>query len=274
MLLISLAVFILFCFSWSISVYQLRIWIAQGRPTEEGLPSDRAVLIAEWLGYAQGRFMLASLLLGDVISLWRAYVICGRPRWLYVLYIAITIIEGLLYCLFIVTAVGGYPGMQTGPLDGNASAKLADISFPAGAVALCWTSVAQLSSTILIAYKTCPRSHWKDVREFAHLTNTRHSIAILGVLIESGIIYLALILSFLLVNHINVPSEAAFSTPYYMVPLISMYPSLVVFLVATRRSAFEHSTGVEATCMKLDRVVSTTECGQGSSQATPTLPSP
>lgn len=70
------------------------------------------------------------------------------------------------------------------------------------------TGLAQLVSTTLIAYRAwydayctvevalrpiLPRVHWKEVRESIYRSVSRPSLAALAIIIESGVVYLALL---------------------------------------------------------------------------------
>ncbi|KZV75971.1 hypothetical protein PENSPDRAFT_748146 [Peniophora sp. CONT] len=85
--------------------------------------------------------------------------------------------------------------------------------------------IPNLIATLLVAYKAW--AHWKNVRTFTTETGTRYSLAI--ILISYAIIALL------------VSGVAANVFVYVSTPLFTMYPILVIVLVATRRNLLERS---------------------------------
>ncbi|KZV71674.1 hypothetical protein PENSPDRAFT_400768 [Peniophora sp. CONT] len=66
----------------------------------------------------------------------------------------------------------------------------------------------------------------------------------LAVVIESGVVYFALLAWFGAIDVWGSPNSIVTTTTrFYMSPLIAMYPTLVVVLVAMRRSMLERSVG-------------------------------
>ncbi|KZV74658.1 hypothetical protein PENSPDRAFT_186365 [Peniophora sp. CONT] len=120
---------------------------------------------------------------------------------------------------------------------------LASIRTPLTFIGYGIVGLAQLGSTGSIAYRAW--IHWRDVREFLHhSTTTRRTIATMGIIIESGVTYLGLLVWYGAITWWGSPRSAVvYTCRFYSVPLIAMYPTLVVILVASRRSVLEGSTG-------------------------------
>ncbi|KZV68554.1 hypothetical protein PENSPDRAFT_754004 [Peniophora sp. CONT] len=213
-LLVTLAMFTFFSLYWAVDVYLL--WATTYDHANMMVLYSLHGIATPWPVplVAQQVSQYSVIVLGDIVSLWRAYAIFGRQWWLLLLSLGIAIAENGKYLRLC----------------------LLSTSFVVAANIL--TGCSQLLSTLLIAYKAWV--HWRDIREFAHHNQIQHSIALLLVMIESGVVYLALLLWYGAINlfgrHGSLVSTTVF---FYMTPLIAMYPTLVVVLVTSRRSVLE-----------------------------------
>ncbi|KZV74661.1 hypothetical protein PENSPDRAFT_732200 [Peniophora sp. CONT] len=107
------------------------------------------------------------------------------------------------------------------------------------------TGLAQLVSTTLIAYRAWV--HWREVRESIYRSVSRPSLAALAIIIESGVAYLALLVWYGSISWWGNPySAVVYTCRFYSVPLIAMYPTLVIIVVTSHRSVLERSIGVHS----------------------------
>ncbi|KZV70098.1 hypothetical protein PENSPDRAFT_459363 [Peniophora sp. CONT] len=154
MLLTTLAMFFLFSAYWVLDVYMLWAEVYVFLPQQPEVVKSNATLIdglyipwpAAYTYFAQGILQVIMVGLGDTVSLWRAYVICGRPRWLYKLSVSIVVIESGVYILDLV--VLGLR-MRSEPAQSFKDTFFQYTYIPANAV----TGCAQVLATGLIAYK-------------------------------------------------------------------------------------------------------------------------
>ncbi|VDB85068.1 unnamed protein product [Peniophora sp. CBMAI 1063] len=106
-----------------------------------------------------------------------------------------------------------------------------------------------LIATLMVSYKAW--SHWKLVRVFSSQSGTSYSLAILLIVIESGLAYAGLTISYVIVLAFN--NVATIWLTYIFTPLIAMYPALVIVLVATRRNLLERSIQAASTPSNMHR---------------------
>ncbi|VDB87046.1 unnamed protein product [Peniophora sp. CBMAI 1063] len=233
MLWVTVTMFTLFSAYWAIDVYLLWLEMYRYLPLQsEPIDPNAQYLDGLYIPwsvayYAQQPLQFTMLVLGDTVSIWRAYVIWGRPRWLFLLFTG----------LYTLVLIAGRPGPQS--IDDNFGHRIyRDAHISANVV----TMAAQVLATAFIVYKAW--ECWKDVRKLSSQLRLRYSLAILAVIIESGAIYMALLVWYGVLDvstGYRQDNLLMATTFYYMTPLIAMYPNLVVILVATRRSVLERS---------------------------------
>ncbi|VDB85480.1 unnamed protein product [Peniophora sp. CBMAI 1063] len=188
--------------------------------------------------YAQYIVQLILILLGDFVSLWRAYTIFGRPKWLLALASFTAFVESVVYVLIFASSSAQYLS-PAGSLTGSAKA-LGDARTPLTFLGYALTGIAQLSSTAFIAYKAW--IHWQVVREFMDGSSRRRTFGALAIIIESGVIYVVLLTWYGAITYFGSSSSLlVYTCRFYSAPLIAMYPTLVVVLVASRRSVLDRS---------------------------------
>ncbi|VDB83389.1 unnamed protein product [Peniophora sp. CBMAI 1063] len=187
--------------------------------------------------YVQSILQLLLVLLGDVVSLWRGYVISGRPRWLRRLVISIIVVESLIY-LWVAISWSTYylPPSNSGFYDALVKSRR-----PVVYTSYAITGIAQTASTVTIAHKAW--AHWRNSSGFVVKSSMHSSLAMLAIVIETGVAYLLLLIWFATINDLigRHGSAAAVTSSYYFTPLVAMYPTLVVVLVSIRRSPLEPS---------------------------------
>ncbi|VDB86256.1 unnamed protein product [Peniophora sp. CBMAI 1063] len=182
------------------------------------------------------------VLLSDIVSLWRAYIIYGKPRWLKTMSIAVVIVSTALY---IVNEVMIYDIFSSQPYqDAHGERLVVAIQV----VTLSATACAQLFATMLIAHKAW--THRKQLRELlpTRQGSYRHQrpLAVLCIIIETGIAYTCLRVFFVLANFgthsVRLLGEAAYNwSNAFMSQMSGMYPTLVVLVVFVRESFIERS---------------------------------
>ena len=122
MLFVTLSMYILYSAYWALDVYLLWIEIYRYLPREGAEPAVMFLdgLLIPWsvAYYTQTaiQFVMVNLyacttseetqaqwfpqlVLGDTVSLWRAYVVWSRPRWLFTLFIFMAVVESGAFLL-------------------------------------------------------------------------------------------------------------------------------------------------------------------------------
>ncbi|KZV77192.1 hypothetical protein PENSPDRAFT_746960 [Peniophora sp. CONT] len=223
-LYVVLATFALLSAYWALQVYAF--WKATSlalHPIDanNGTPNHNIEILNEPLHIAQELLILLIFLIGDCIALWRAYVICGRQRWFWIVCLTLAVADmGSIVALIWIEPQ-------------YAASILA-------AMALYSTGASQLLSTSVISRKAW--LHWKDMREFSEQTDLRYSIAILFVLSESGIVYVCIYILYLGVSLGQSAGPGGYTMPYdFFVPIAAMYPVIILQLVAARKSLLERT---------------------------------
>ncbi|VDC02758.1 unnamed protein product, partial [Peniophora sp. CBMAI 1063] len=179
--------------------------------------------------------------ISDCISLWRAYAILGRPRWLLVLSIVILLIEAGLYILnLILNSATRLPSVAPSIqkiVESNDWIAVMVVQ----SIATAFTAAVLVISTVLIGWRAW--LHWQEIRAFVRTSESNRSLAMMAMLVESGVVYTAIWIIYAVYNDVGSldRSDGFFWSNFYMSPLSAMYPTLVVVLVTTRRSVLEHT---------------------------------
>ncbi|KZV74650.1 hypothetical protein PENSPDRAFT_732194 [Peniophora sp. CONT] len=203
-LVYTLSMFALYSLYWALDVYYLwaeyrsllasqsesfdkpdiqKSWKAAAWILEDGLLPQYFVVL--YMQYMVGLILIA---LGDFVSLWRAYAVWGRPRWLYITLGCVAVVEGVLYILICASSYTEYISSSVSVPNGVWALAVARI--PLTFIGYASTALAQTASTTLMAYKAW--FHWREVREFMN-RSTSPSLTALAVVIESGVAYLLLL---------------------------------------------------------------------------------
>ncbi|KZV75973.1 hypothetical protein PENSPDRAFT_748148 [Peniophora sp. CONT] len=204
---VTLAMFLLYSTIWSVDIWTLTF----AARDIFGLYDTSVSLYA--INLTRQLCMAAILFIGDCVVLWRAYVIFERPRWLRITSIVV------LLCTF-----AFYGWLSSKATDANLFTPVASI-------------VPNIYATSLVTYKAW--AHWKDIQDYSDRSSTRHSIVLLAIVVESGVIYLVLSIALIVSYPFSLAAEQWGSS--ILTPLTAMYPSLVVILVSTRRNLLERS---------------------------------
>ncbi|KZV73489.1 hypothetical protein PENSPDRAFT_648825 [Peniophora sp. CONT] len=239
--LVALAMFILFSAYWALGVYllwaEVYTFLPNSQATLQGVDSRWIYRPSSAPLYVQEVLQVMMIMLGDIVSLWRAYAIYGRPRWLYAVFGSILIIETIASTFFCAALAVDYLPLPQSSILYPFLDRTKALWF---LLAYLVTDLAQGAATVSIAYKTW--AHWRDVREFINRSPTRNSLVMLVVILESGVIYLALLGWYGYISwYGRLDSAIWYTSAYYMSPIIAMYPTLVVVLVSMRHSVLERS---------------------------------
>ncbi|KZV70094.1 hypothetical protein PENSPDRAFT_651860 [Peniophora sp. CONT] len=242
----TLTMFVLFLGYWSIDVYLLWAEVYKFLPQQQTGRKDIYYdgIFMPWSVplYVQSILQLILVLLGDVVSLWRGYVISGKSPWLKKLVVGTVVLESLVYLWVCISWSTYY--LPTS--DSGFYYVLLRSRRPVVYLSYAVTGIAQIASTLVIAFKAWV--YWKNFRRVANKSPTHGSLAILAIVIETGVTYLLLLVWFATINDFIGRHGAivAITSSYYFTPLVAMYPTLVVVLVSTRKSVLEPSNKVGA----------------------------
>ncbi|KZV70091.1 hypothetical protein PENSPDRAFT_459195 [Peniophora sp. CONT] len=190
--------------------------------------------------FAQAVLLRLIWFISDCISLWRAYAILGRPRWLWVLSVTILFLEAGVYILDIVlisaTRLPNPPASLTRLIQEHSSPVTL-----VQTLATSFTAAVLAVSTLLIGYKSW--IHRLEIRDYVREYEFSRSLAMLAILVESGVVYTSVWVIYAIYN--DLPSlDSSFGfywSTFYMAPLSAMYPTLVVVIVTIRRSVLEYT---------------------------------
>ncbi|VDB83395.1 unnamed protein product [Peniophora sp. CBMAI 1063] len=241
MLIVALLMFAMFSLYWSLDVYQLWENVYRFLPLRQtgskgAIDPTGVSVAASTLTYVQVILQFLIIVIGDTVSLWRAYVLLGRPRWLFLTMIGVVALESFAYTLLGLAGLQDFlPRLETSQFIRLLWSRQGICYLSAGLL----TILAQSCATLSISFVAW--TYWNDVRKLMPLNAPmQHSLAMLAVLIESGIVYLALLVVLGVISWAGRNGSVSKSTiSFYVTPLLAMYPTLVVVLVATRRSVLE-----------------------------------
>ncbi|VDB83431.1 unnamed protein product [Peniophora sp. CBMAI 1063] len=223
LLLATLAMFALFTAHWSIDAYLLKAHAILVSHTVVLAFDPQAKILGHVketqanASFARDILGVAILILGDCISLWRSYVVSGRQRLLYrvsVLLGAAVFLAYVAITVFIFMTEHHYLLFY-------------------GQIITC---VPNLFATIVIGYQAWV--HWKDVRQFVQRSSMSHGLVVLTMVVESGVVYVVTVASYIAILGATHNTE---TVAYYLIPLIALYPTIVIVLVTTRRTVLEQS---------------------------------
>ncbi|VDB86243.1 unnamed protein product [Peniophora sp. CBMAI 1063] len=264
-LVISFVLFVLSTVTWALDVSVLWLEMYRLLPSRlsSTVPEISAGLAIEKLDggikTAHDACEVITIFMSDIVALWRAYLIYGKPRWLKVVSIIAITLSTALYILNEMMIFGRYGGESDSPspafwiryweIDGGKLALIVQ------ATTLSTTACAQLLATILLAWKA-----WIHRRQLNDLLPNRRSSskhqrpgAILYVIIETGAAYTFLRVLYVYANYvgaIETGNESALIAFYWataiMCQISGMYPTLIIFLVSLRESLVERSVASQS----------------------------
>ncbi|KZV68549.1 hypothetical protein PENSPDRAFT_510649 [Peniophora sp. CONT] len=226
---------------WALDIRILWLELSRIIPLELDPTQDlniRAALLANHgvLLFAQNIFCLCIFTLNDLITLWRAYVLFGSPRWLLCTSVLMILVELGLYALNIVSEANYLPDVPRSTL------SLADSLIKGvGPAAYACTAAGQVFASVLVVRRIWVS--WDDFKDLLFLRGSKRRPSELCVLVaESGLLYAILwVWVAISISGISGLLTAAYWSNYYMVPIAAIYPTAIVVIVTLRRSVLEQT---------------------------------
>ncbi|KZV68550.1 hypothetical protein PENSPDRAFT_687110 [Peniophora sp. CONT] len=224
---------------WALDIRILWLELSRIIPLELDPTQDldiRAALQANHgvLLFAQNVFCLCIFTLNDLITLWRTYVLFGRPRWLLCASILIILTELVLYALNIVSEVNYLSNVPQSTL------SLADSLIKGvGPAAYACTAAGQLFASVLLVRRIWVS--WGDFKDLLSLRDPKRRPSELCILVaESGLVYTI---------------------------LWAIYPTAIVVIVALRCSILEQSFAHDTNALNLVLFVGPTSMATASRES-------
>ncbi|KAK7046358.1 hypothetical protein R3P38DRAFT_3421014 [Favolaschia claudopus] len=237
MLAITLTMYLFSTWEWALDIHFLRDDLQVFLPADLIQPPPdhtRRVQVNTALHIAQSITNNINVILSDIVVCWRVWVIHARNR--RVMLIAISFLILLASAIFLcnLTQIGEeFPGVIT-------LHRLVPSQLAIDVLALALSALINLWATIMIGYQAW-RCRRNIRRHFADVNKTTFAEGMMTLFIESGIIYTVL---WILKNIIIIPQvEPTAYTNYanvVMYQVTGMYPTVLVVLVALRKSQVEN----------------------------------
>ncbi|VDB83400.1 unnamed protein product [Peniophora sp. CBMAI 1063] len=236
MLCIHICIYIFAVAYWALDVailqQELLVFfpkLLSGPPNIDAFQTLTNMLGVQWYAQAvlQGFIWIAS----DGVALWRAYAVHGRPRWL-----------GIIICLLALTELGVYTQylvfylhiLPSPPHSIAREHETGDTVVAPYLAAASFTIAVQIFATSVIACKAW--MVWKSRKDL--FNGPGRVFRTLALLIESGVTYTLFWVWYILARNDSIVSwKMATWTEYYSIPLMAMYPTLVVMVVTMQNSA-------------------------------------
>ncbi|KAJ7362499.1 hypothetical protein DFH08DRAFT_930819 [Mycena albidolilacea] len=248
MLCVTLVMYCLASWEWAVDVHRLRDDLKVLLPADLVQPPPdhaRRVKVNIALHIAQGITNNICVVLSDMVVCWRVYVVFGRNKRVLVMAVFLLIVLACAIFLCNLTQIGqGFPSVTT-------LHRLVPSQLIIDAVALALSALINVWATTMIGYQAwhCRRA----IRHYLSDTSNRtYAGGMMALFVESGIVYSIL---WILRNIIIIPGVEPSAYTIYstmvMYQVTGMYPTLIVILVALRKSHLEHqftSYGDVQTC--------------------------
>ncbi|VDB83442.1 unnamed protein product [Peniophora sp. CBMAI 1063] len=240
-LALSLCLYILTVICWAGDVWNLwaELYLALPAKLVPARASANEVAYARAIDAIQNIQNLLTpivMIISDMITMWRVYVIYGRARWILALLVFVGMAETALsiYAIYL-TSFKGDLGTDIAPAN-EGIAQIVELTTFVG------TAACQVLAAGMISYKAW--LHRRSVKQYAGVSGSRRSISMMLLVVESGLLYAALWVyhAIIYAEFIHSWAETAFYWAGYFIPTISgMYPTLVIMLVALQGSLVERS---------------------------------
>jgi len=237
MLAVTLILFALSTWDWAIDILLLRDDLKVFLPADliQPLPDHtRRTKVNTALHISQSITNNISTMLSDMVVCWRVYVVYGRSK--RVMWMAVALLtalaSGLLLCNM--TQIGiGFPSVVHLHL-------LAPGELIIDIVTLILSALVNIWATCMIAYQA-----WRCRREIRHYlkdtTNRTFAESMLALFAETGTVYTILwVLKNLIVLPVIEPTDYTDYAALVMYQMTGMYPTLIIILVALRKSHLEN----------------------------------
>ncbi|VDC07956.1 unnamed protein product [Peniophora sp. CBMAI 1063] len=236
---------------WALDIVILSQYLYRGTAYELSITPDPEIKssflrVLDGVQLAENLLTQAIYIMSDLITLWRVYIVYQRPKWLLCLLIFTGLLETGCSAGFIDATQ--YVGQYQSEVHFEVVVKALYVTVAAS------TTACQVFASTMIGYKAW--SHWKEIKEFVGPTNSRRTIHILVLIVETGLIYAALWIWFVLIWAYNAHDITAFYwSGYYMITLSAMYPTLIVMLASAHGSIVERSVYVPSRASAIDIVI-------------------
>jgi len=237
MLAVTLVMYGLATWEWAVDVYLLRDDLKVLLPADLTQPPPdhaRRIKVNTALHVAQGITNNICVVLSDMVVCWRVYVVYSRNK--RVLVMAVTLLLALASAIFLcnMTQIGeNFPSVIT-------LHRLVPSQLIIDGVALALSALINVWATAMIGFQA-----WRCRQAIRlYLTDTssgKFAEGTMVLFVESGIVYTIL---WILKNIIIIPNiEPTAYTNYAIVimyQMTGMYPTILICLVALRKSHLEH----------------------------------
>ncbi|VDB92285.1 unnamed protein product [Peniophora sp. CBMAI 1063] len=243
---VCMCLFVLCAASLALDIWVLSLEVYRLLPSRSS-PNGTRVSFGQAFGELLGNIVFARnvctsviFISCDCISLWRAYVIYGKPRWLKVTCCSLIVLSGVLYPLNVTLHAGVELPNSRFHLS---SANQATVLWVMSSITEGSTAVAQIFSTFLIARKAL--LHRKEIQRLlpAHngAYNSQRLLGVLYVVVETGVMYSLLWVLFFVANDDGLGATGNYWSNYWMCQLSGIYPTLIVVVVSQRSSILEQA---------------------------------
>ncbi|VDB92284.1 unnamed protein product [Peniophora sp. CBMAI 1063] len=246
---VSICLFIMCAATWALDVWILSLELYRFLPSRAspgGTANPLFQALKELNGtatYARALCNIVIFIFCDSISLWRAYLIYGRPRWLRVVCYLIFVASSAFYIVNVLLRAGD--DLANPPPSTVHLSKLdhGALLWLMGSASRGSTVLAQVFATILIARKVV--SYRKEIKDLMPTHggphNSRRLIAVLYVVVETGVVY-SLLWVIYFVSNLGVLGETGgYWGDYWMCQLSGICPTLIVVVVSQRSSILEQA---------------------------------
>ncbi|VDB92281.1 unnamed protein product [Peniophora sp. CBMAI 1063] len=244
---VSACLFIMTAAEWALDIWVLALELYRLLPSRLS-PDGVSIPINEALKELNGNVTFARdtcltvvFILCDSISLWRAYVIYGRPMWLKFTCCSLVAVSCILYLLDMVVDLGKDLMTPAAMVIHNSTLGRGVAIRAIANTALAITALSQVLATVLIARKAILYRKEMKLLLSAGPYNFRMLVPILYVLVETGIVYSLLWVIFVISNSGNVDTAATYWSEYWIGQISGIYPTLIVVVVSRRASILEQS---------------------------------
>ncbi|KZV72997.1 hypothetical protein PENSPDRAFT_649251 [Peniophora sp. CONT] len=245
---ISVGLFLMCAAAWTLDICVLSLQLYQLLPSRfspngpDTTIDQATTTLYGNLKFARSACTTVIYIFCDIISLWRAYVIYGRPRWLKITSLSLFSFSCILYIATLVlddtSGLGSPPtfAVRLEELDGGAVPEVLS------SMAVSTTAFSQVFVTALIARKAW--IYRKDLQSLLPAqrmgsSNRKRLTSVFYVVIETGIVYSLLWVIFVLAHEYALGLTGAYWSEAWVCQISGIYPTLIVVIISERASILE-----------------------------------
>ncbi|VDB83434.1 unnamed protein product [Peniophora sp. CBMAI 1063] len=235
---LTVCLYLLAVACWALDIVLLRQDLLDLLPNQLSTDPDPGVYatLAQLRGeeqYAQAVLQIVIWLISDCITLWRAYAVLGKPRWLRYTIFILLFLEFADYVVYIVLYVYIFPHPPRfiSSLYQSSGGLIGTAPFAATSA---FTAAVQAFASFLIFCKA-----WMILKSRQGLPcGPGRTFRTLSVFIESGLAYSVLWIWYAIGSNDEISSQMTSAwMDSYVIPLTAMYPTLVMMIVTIQDSA-------------------------------------